>query len=1151
MKKLYLVFFTLCVLVGAGLSEARYIDNGIDTVTDPQTRLMWQQTTAPHYGGNYQAPGAYIHTARAEQPESSASLVFFGSLIVSIEPSAARSAGAQWRRVGTSVWRNSGALESNVSVGNHTVEFKEVSGWEAPANQVVSITPNQTTRAIGSYKASLSFASLNATVTDFKFFESGDDLPPAGERQFATFFPKDTTRFINYQLSITYPAPGNRVDFALTARYYKPDGSLWTELEHRAYVDATWTNSWHTYGWGWSRPGNWQTGTYTVRLFDGATEITSGTFNIVDAAETGSLQITIEPSDARAAGAQWRRTGTSVWYNSGATESNLPAGSYTVEFKPLEGWIKPANLNVTITARQTASATGTYTEAAAQHTVTALAGTGGSVSPSSRTVTDGLSASFTVTPAEGYKIGVVSGCGGTLADNTYTTGAITRACTVTASFVPLASEPITITATAGAWGQIRPASREVAYGATTTFVVEPDTGHAPHVTGCNGFITEIDGRYIYTTGTITEPCAIRATFSPTEHLVSVSAGSGGRVEPPFRNVRHGDTTFIALQPEADHSIAEASGCNGELEKYLDNWLYTTGRITSPCTIRVEFSLSTQVGSVQVTIEPEAAREAGAQWRRRASGIWRNSGETEYGLAAGEAHEIEFREIDGWTTPALQPVIASAAETTTLSAHYTSGRVSGRAAILVHPRGWDNNHDVPAIRFMLMHAWRALEYRRLTREEIYLLSYTPFLSRTDDHAQPDPIVNAPVTLKDWDPIEQQARNITADDIAAAFEWAIARGPLEEPLLFKFVGHGIEGALRLDDFNGQITGPELAELLNRYQAATGNKVTVILEACYSGTLLPFLAGPDRIIITSAHDTQAFFLAGGMGSFSRLLFSELRVGKTFYEAFAYTESELPSLDDRVFSVQKPQLNDHADGALARQYRVNTFGQMDIPVRLEPQITPRVVQPDETVDLTVGVGLGAEAVWALIVTPETVQYMDINGYPLKPAPTVDLVYEDAGTWRGAFSGFVHRGSYTVTFHARDRNGFITSSAPVVFTVEAGKDVLASPVPSQEQYGLHDQIRVRIPAAPPGYNTYVGLTHPAAPEELFILTALNTQVLFDGSLPPWVGSDSRVLDERVTENSANGYYVVYLLHTPAGRDPLEVPVEEWRLGMSIFQVQR
>lgn len=70
----------------------------------------------------------------------------------------------------------------------------------------------------------------------------------------------------------------------------------------------------------------------------------------------------------------------------------------------------------------------------ASHTVNSTAGTGGTVGPTSRSVVEGNTTTFTVTPDAGYSINTVTGCNGTLSGVTYTTDAITADCTVTASF---------------------------------------------------------------------------------------------------------------------------------------------------------------------------------------------------------------------------------------------------------------------------------------------------------------------------------------------------------------------------------------------------------------------------------------------------------------------------------------------------------------------------------------------------------------------------------------------------------------------------------------------------------------------------------------------------------------------------------------------
>ena len=67
-------------------------------------------------------------------------------------------------------------------------------------------------------------------------------------------------------------------------------------------------------------------------------------------------------------------------------------------------------------------------------TVTASAGSGGSISPGNRSVQSGQTTTFTVTADNGYSIASVTGCNGSLSGNAYTTGVITAACEVKASF---------------------------------------------------------------------------------------------------------------------------------------------------------------------------------------------------------------------------------------------------------------------------------------------------------------------------------------------------------------------------------------------------------------------------------------------------------------------------------------------------------------------------------------------------------------------------------------------------------------------------------------------------------------------------------------------------------------------------------------------
>ena len=73
-----------------------------------------------------------------------------GSLTVTISPTAAVTAGAQWQ-VDGGTWRNSGTTVTGLTAGAHTVAFKAVTGWTAPASKSVTITAGATSSATGTY----------------------------------------------------------------------------------------------------------------------------------------------------------------------------------------------------------------------------------------------------------------------------------------------------------------------------------------------------------------------------------------------------------------------------------------------------------------------------------------------------------------------------------------------------------------------------------------------------------------------------------------------------------------------------------------------------------------------------------------------------------------------------------------------------------------------------------------------------------------------------------------------------------------------------------------------------------------------------------------------------------------------------------------
>jgi hypothetical protein len=112
----------------------------------------------------------------------------------------------------------------------------------------------------------------------------------------------------------------------------------------------------------------------------------------------------------------------------------------------------------------------------------------------------------------------VSGCGGSLSGNVYTTGPVTQDCSVTALFKRLPKH--FVIPSAGRHGSISPRRpQRVLHGMTTSFTVTPRPGYAVrNVSGCGGSLSGD----IYTTGAITRSCWVRAAFMKEEDAPMMS-----------------------------------------------------------------------------------------------------------------------------------------------------------------------------------------------------------------------------------------------------------------------------------------------------------------------------------------------------------------------------------------------------------------------------------------------------------------------------------------------------------------------------------------------------------------------------------------------------------------------------------------------------
>ncbi|WP_167354830.1 InlB B-repeat-containing protein [Pseudoalteromonas luteoviolacea] len=268
----------------------------------------------------------------------------------------------------------------------------------------------------------------------------------------------------------------------------------------------------------------------------------------------------------------------SIGYGQSATLILTPDTGYSIE--SVQGCNGTLSGNTFAISEVTEACHVTATFSLDHYTVSGLAGTGGAITPTTQRAGHGQTSTLTVTPHTGYSIDSVQGCGGTLSGNTFTTGSVTEACAVTASF---SLNHFAVTSKANEGGNITPSTQSIGYGQSAALIVTPDTGYSiESVQGCNGTLSG----NTFAIGEVTEACHVTATFGLDHYTVSGLAGEGGAITPTTQRIGHGQTAILTVTPDIGYSIDSVQGCGGT----LSGDTFTTGLVTEACTVTASFSL---------------------------------------------------------------------------------------------------------------------------------------------------------------------------------------------------------------------------------------------------------------------------------------------------------------------------------------------------------------------------------------------------------------------------------------------------------------------------------------------------------------------------------------------------------------------------------
>jgi ligand-binding sensor domain-containing protein len=366
----------------------------------------------------------------------------------------------------------------------------------------------------------------------------------------------------------------------------------------------------------------------------------------------------------------------------------------------------------------------------------------------------------------------------------------------------------------------------------------------------------------------------------------------------------------------------------------------------------------------------------------------------------------------------------------------------RAAIVIHPDGSGSgyNQDI-VVDNMATHVYQTLFVRGYDHDEIYYIAHKPSLDFNGDGFPDSEVVDAPITLQDDENKKESVEQLTVEHLEKAFKWAADRhndtkadNIPEEPLVVIFIGHGSENELLLGPSDNTLNESKFKEFLDDYQAITGNKVVVIIEACHTGTLVDALQAPNRLIVTSTDKNRAYYKDLGYTSFTRFYFDDLHRGTDYWNSRQFVKDSMFAKLGAPLSQQNPQLEDLAYDKMAKSSCLNDcYGQLPEP-ELKPE-QPRFVS-ESSIELAVGIeGNNNDIinVSVSVITPQKANQYNEQGFELShPLLIGNLTEEKDDRWITHFSDFAEAGEYHFIFRAlyTIRSGSRTVSALQPVTV-------------------------------------------------------------------------------------------------------------------------
>ena len=234
------------------------------------------------------------------------------------------------------------------------------------------------------------------------------------------------------------------------------------------------------------------------------------------------------------------------------------------------------------------------------YTLTATAGSGGSITPSGATVvSSGGSQTYTVTPSANNYIVSVSVDGTAVASNamtySYSFSNVAANHTISATFA-YCTKLITVSSDSN--GAVSPGSSYANVGSSQTFTMTPNTGYRVASVTVDG--TSVGAVSSYTFSNVTATHTLSATFAPatSTYTITASPGANGTISPSGAASAAGGTSPVyTVTPSANYYVASVTVDGTVVATNVMTYSYTFSNLAANHTISATFAYSTKLITV--------------------------------------------------------------------------------------------------------------------------------------------------------------------------------------------------------------------------------------------------------------------------------------------------------------------------------------------------------------------------------------------------------------------------------------------------------------------------------------------------------------------------------------------------------------------------